>query len=128
MLLLDTCTLLWLAGDPGKLSGKAVDLIRHHADGLFISAISAFEIAVKHRRGGLRLPIEPLEWVPAALKHHGVNELPVTCGIVAASVALPAHHNDPADRIIVATAQIEDLTILSPDKLIGRYEGTRVQW
>ena len=128
MLLLDTCTLLWLAGDPTKLSGHAADLIRHHADGLFVSAISAFEIAVKHRRGGLRLPMEPQEWIPAALKHHGVNELPVTCRIAAASVALPAHHNDPADRIIVATAQIEDLTILSPDKLIRRYEGTRVQW
>lgn len=118
----------WLAGDPSKLSEKATDLIRQHGDSLFISAISAFEIAVKHRRGALRLPMEPGDWIPAALKHHGVNELPVTCRIAAASAGLPPHHNDPCDRMIVATAQIEDLAILSPDQMIRRYEGVRVWW
>lgn len=128
MLLLDTCTLLWLAGDPSMLSEKATDLIRQHADGLFISAISAFEIAAKHRRGALRLPMEPGDWIPAALKHHGVNELPVTCRIAAASAALPSHHNDPCDRIIITTGMLENLTILSPDSLIQRYEGARIRW
>ena len=128
MLLLDTCTLLWLVGDPARLSSQATDLIRQRADSLFISAISAFEIAVKHRRGGLRLPMDPQEWIAAALKHHGVNELPVTCRIAALSASLPAHHNDPCDRMIVATAMTEDLTILSPDHLIRRYEGVRVEW
>jgi len=128
MLLLDTCSLLWLAADPSKLSPKARDSIRESADGLFMSSISAFEIAVKHRRGALRLPMEPSAWIAHALQHHGINELPVTCRIAALAVALPPIHNDPCDRMIVATAQVEALPILTPDSLIRAYPGIQVVW
>jgi len=128
MLLLDTCTLLWLAGDQSRLSAKAKELIGQHADSLFLSAISAFEIALKHRRGGLRLPIEPQAWTALALQHHGITEVPTTCRIAVQATELAALHNDPCDRMIIATAKIEGLQILTPDPLIRAYPDVQVQW
>lgn len=128
MLLLDTCTLLWLAADESRLSEKARDLIRENADGLFVSAISAFEIAVKHRKGALRLPLPPRSWFPQVTKHHGVGELPVTSQVALLSAELPPLHNDPCDRIIVATAQAERLPILTPDPLIRAYPEAETCW
>ncbi len=128
MLLLDTCTLLWLAADQARLSDKVKGLIRDRADSLFISSITAFEIAVKSRRGALQLPLEPQEWVARALEHHGINELPVTSSIFIRSAGLPLLHNDPCDRVIVATAQLEGLCILTPDALIRAYPNTCTDW
>ncbi len=128
MLLLDTCTLLWLAGDQKGLSATARALIADNADGLFVSAISAFEIAVKHRGGRLELPIEPSEWFPAALKHHGINEVPVDSCVAIRATELPPLHRDPCDRIIIATAQIESLRILTPDQRISAYPDADVRW
>ena len=128
MLLLDTCTLLWLAADEARLSDPARELIRENADSLFVSAISAFEIAVKHRKGALRLPVAPGSWFPHIVQHHGIQELPVTSGIAILSAELPLLHNDPCDRIIVATAHTERLRILTPDPLIRAYPGTEVCW
>jgi PIN domain nuclease of toxin-antitoxin system len=128
MLLLDTCTLLWLAADQARLSMRAKDLIRERADSLFISSITAFEIAVKSRRGALQLPLEPQEWVARALEHHGINELPVTSQIFVRSASLPLLRNDPCDRVIVATAQLEGLCILTPDALIRAYPNVSTDW
>ena len=128
MLLLDTCTLLWLAADRKKLSDRAAELIGSHPGALFLSAISAFEIGVKHRKGGLELPMGAPEWIELALAHHGVTEVAVDCAIAAASTELPALHADPCDRIIVATALLRNLTILSPDPLLGQYPDVRTAW
>jgi PIN domain nuclease of toxin-antitoxin system len=128
MLLLDTCTLLWLAADQARLSARAKDLISGHPDALFVSAISAFEIAVKSRRGALKLPLEPQEWFAKALEHHGINEIGVTSSTFIRSAGLPLLHNDSCDRVIVATAQLEGLCILTPDALIRAYPDTRTDW
>lgn len=128
MLLLDTCTLLWLAADQAKLSRQATTLIVEHGDALFVSAISAFEIGVKHRRGGLVLPMPVSSWIHAVLDFHAVVEIPVDCRIAAASTELPPLHNDPCDRMIVATARVHNLTIVTPDPLITQYPDARVAW
>jgi PIN domain nuclease of toxin-antitoxin system len=128
MLLLDTCTLLWLASDPSRLSGTARDLIREHADGLFLSAISGFEIALKTRKGALRLPMEPQRWIALSMRHHGINEVPLTCRICVLAAELPLLHNDLCDRLIVATSQVEGLPLATPDPLIHAYPGIDVRW
>jgi PIN domain nuclease of toxin-antitoxin system len=127
-LLLDTCTLLWLVAERGRLSARAKRLIAEHAGSLFLSAISAFEIALKHRKGRLTLPLTPANWIASVLEFHGVVEIPVDCDIAARSVALPQLHDDPCDRIIVATAQARGLTILTPDPLIRAYRPTGCEW
>jgi PIN domain nuclease of toxin-antitoxin system len=125
--LLDTCTLLWLADDQNRLSARARDAIAAEAGSLFISSITAFEITTKHRRGALRLPMEPVDWITEALEHHGIADIPVDWRIAERSASLPLHHKDPADRLIVATAMVTGLAILTPDPLIRAYD-VKVIW
>ena len=127
MVLLDTCTLLWLAADHSKLSQAALEALAT-ADTIFVSAISAFEIGIKSRKGALSLAMEPEIWYQTALDFHGLREIGVSGQIVARSTSLQPLHADPCDRIIVATAQIHRLTILTPDPLIKAYPQTDVLW
>lgn len=128
MILLDTCTLLWLASDQGRLSSDAVRLIREQAGFLFASAITAFEIGLKARRGLLGLPLPAERYYLEALASHGIREIAVDGVIAARSTGLPPLHADPADRILVATAQRHSLTLLTPDPRIRGYPDTRVVW
>jgi PIN domain nuclease of toxin-antitoxin system len=122
MLLLDTCALLWLVGDKRKLTAKVQRLFQLPETRLYVSAISAFEISVKARRGALVLPLPPDTWYTEALAFHGLEEIPVTGAIAARSAMLPPHHMDPCDRIIVATAQNAGIEVVTPDKMIAKYE------
>ena len=128
MVLLDTCTLLWLASAQEQLSAAARRLMQQHASSLFVSAITAFEIGVKHRKGRLTLPLDPPQWFGEAVEFHGLRESPVTGRIAAGSTQLPPLHADPCDRIIVATALEHDWTIITPDPLIRQYLGVTVVW
>lgn len=128
MVLLDTCTLLWVASTPDKLSPTARQTIRSSAGSIYVSAISSFEIALKHRRGALTLPLPPEEWLAEVVKLHGFTEAPISSRIAARSALLPLHHNDPADRILVATAKELGAPIVTPDALIKAYSGIRVIW
>ena len=128
MLLLDTCTLIWLASDLDKLSGIAKNAIRRHAEELFVSAISAFEIAVKCRNGKLLLPQSPSEWFPGVIEFHGIREIPVSAAIAISSINLPQLHNDPCDRMIIATAQLHTMKIVTCDNLIRAYKEAVVVW
>jgi PIN domain nuclease of toxin-antitoxin system len=128
MILLDTCALLWLASDQKKLSVKAKKEIERNARTLFVSAISAFEIAIKDRNKKLELPFPPLEWFSEALDFHGIREIPITSSIAIASVLLPPLHNDPCDRIIIATSQLNGMKIITCDPLISRYKQVEVIW
>lgn len=128
MVLLDTCTLLWLAADQQRLSADAKATITQNAGELFVSSISAFEIAIKASRGKLDLPMEAGDWFSKATEFHGVDEIPVNSDIAIRSVQLPWLHNDPCDRLIVATALRNDMAIITCDSLIAQYENVRVVW
>lgn len=128
MLLLDTCTLLWLVADKKALSPRARELIADPKQRLFVSAISAFEIGVKHGRRALTLPLPPDVWYQQALEFHGVEEVPVTGRIAAQATLLPRLHTDPCDRIIVATAQLNGIMVLTPDAHIRRYPDVETAW
>ena len=128
MLLLDTCVLIWLATDHTKLSKNAIKLISKNAGKLFISSFTSFEIAIKHQKKKLTLPVSPERWMPEILEHHGIVEIPVDSEIAVFSVNLPQLHNDPADRIIIATSMIKKIDILSPDAIIKKYPNVVIQW
>ena len=128
MLLLDTCAVLWLADDQDRLSDRAKAALEESAGSLFVSAISAFEIAHKQRSGKLELPLEPAEWYSQALKSHGLTEIPITGEIASVAVDLPPIHRDPCDRFIVATAQLENLAVVTADEIIPRYPDVKVLW
>ena|SRR3990167_3797712 len=128
MLLLDTCLLLWLVDEQNQLTEKVKKAIINNADNLFISAISALEISLKFNKKLLKLPFMPDVWFAKALKLHGINEIPVNSEIAAVSGLLPPHHNDPFDRILIATAKLNHLVIITPDKHIKLYKEAKVIW
>lgn len=130
MLLLDTCTLIWLASNQNKLSKKAVDLISGHKEGLFISAVIALELGIKTNKEPPQLEFGmPLtEWIQLAMQSHGLVELPINSEIAVISTELPYLHRDPADRLLIATAIKHDLTIVTPDQHISAYPNVKTAW
>lgn len=128
MLLLDTHALVWLASDLSKLPTATRKILRAHAGDLLVSGISGLEIALAVKRGRLELPDHPEAYVSRALDQHGIREIPVTAAIGCRAAALPDVHNDPFDRIILATAQLHHAVILSKDGWMTRYPDIDVVW
>jgi PIN domain nuclease of toxin-antitoxin system len=128
MILLDTCTLLWLAIEPDRLSEAAREGIAAANEFVWVSAISAWEIGWKCRCGKLELRLAPDAWWPRALEQHALKELPISAAIALRSAALPSLHRDPADRFLIATAQEHNLILLTPDAAMQQYPGLRTRW
>ncbi len=126
-LLLDTVAFIWLVEGNARLSDSAQALIADPANEVYLSAASAWEIAIKYAIGRLFLRVPPEEYLPRQRRLHRVESLPVTETAALQVHKLPAHHDDPFDRIIVAQAIMEGLTIVTPDRQINRYP-VRVEW
>lgn len=130
MILLDTCTLLWLIGAPEKLPPAVRLRLESSAreDTVHVSAISAFEIAQKVSKGKLILPSAAGDWWNQALLHAQIKEVPIDSRIALRAASLPPLHSDPFDRLIVATAQELRFTLLTPDPKIHVYPSVRALW
>jgi PIN domain nuclease of toxin-antitoxin system len=121
-ILLDTHVWLWLQVTPERLSDESLALLADPANELFLSAASAWEIAVKVGVGKLTLPAPPDEYVPSRLTSSGTSPLPVELRHALHVANLPAHHRDPFDRLLVAQAQLERMPLLSADRQLAAYE------
>jgi PIN domain nuclease of toxin-antitoxin system len=120
VILLDTCALLWLAEGSPRISEPV--LTRIDAEPIVsVSAISALEIGLKTRSGKLRLPMPPDEWWRAVCEHHSLNVVLVEPATYIRSTELPPIHNDPVDRIIVATAEYLRATVVTADSHFPDY-------
>ena len=128
MILLDTHALVWMASDPDQLSHSAREAIHKFNGRLWISAVSAWEVALLHKRGRLLLPVSPEIFMQRAAARHGLHKLPVTTGLAMAAVALPDIHNDPFDRILIAEALERRCRIATKDAVIPKYPGVSVVW
>jgi PIN domain nuclease of toxin-antitoxin system len=126
-ILLDTCTFLWIAADAPQLSPRSREAFADADNEVFLSAASAWEIAVKHRLGRLPLPEAPESFVPAQRKAHGIEPLPVDEEAALHVAQLPELHRDPFDRMLVAQATLHGLLVLTPDDAIRRY-AVRTLW
>lgn len=120
-LLLDTCTFLWLCEDSPRLSAVARAAFRAQANEVMLSAVSTWEISVKHALGRLPLPQPPHHWVPAQREAHAIEPLPLTEEATLHAHRLPAFHADPFDRLLVCQALAEGLCILTPDAMVSQY-------
>lgn len=118
--MLDTCALIWLVNDGGELSRKALRAIER-ANVVYVSAASAIEIGCKHSLGKLHLPMTPNKWYSKALDVHDIVEIPIDGEIGLASASLPPIHKDPADRLIIATAKLRDLYVVTRDRRFEEY-------
>jgi len=121
-ILLDTHAFLWAVMGSERLSARAREMMTDPANDLLLSAASAYEIAVKAAKGHLQLPEEPATYIRTRVATLGLRELAVTVEQVAAAAALPPIHADPWDRLLVAQARLEEIPILTADRMIRRYE------
>jgi PIN domain nuclease of toxin-antitoxin system len=119
-MMLDTCGLLWLAGDSKRLSRPTLRQI-NQAPAVYVSAISGFEIALKAAQGKLTLPLPPHAWFEQVVAHHGLAVLALELGVCIAAAQLPPIHDDPCDRFIIATAQLNHLAVVTTDERFAEY-------
>jgi PIN domain nuclease of toxin-antitoxin system len=115
-LLLDTEALIWWDGNDARLGGHARASIQDATD-VYVSAASAWEVVIKTALGKLRATRR----VADAVDESGFTELPVTFAHAEAVGDLPLHHSDPFDRVIIASAVVEGLTIVTSDRRFESY-------
>jgi PIN domain nuclease of toxin-antitoxin system len=111
-----------MAAAPERLSSDARALVETTEHELFLSAASAWEIAIKHALGKLRLPEPPARYVPRRLGTLGTSPLAIEHAHALRVATLPLHHRDPFDRLLVAQAQVEDVPILTADSAFDAYD------
>jgi len=118
-LLLDSHAFIWACNEPEKLSTKERECIQSADNVVFISVATAWEIAIKTSLGKLQFPIERLLGMARALNF---EPLLVSFEHAARAGSLPRHHNDPFDRMLVAQAMTEGLTLVTADRILSKYE------
>lgn len=120
-IILDTCALLWLVSGDNKLSENAKKTIKR-ASVAFVSAISAWEISLKYREKKLILPIPAEEWFLTAVEKHSLIIAPLSISVLCKANELPFYHRDPADRFIIATAILENTSVITADTKFTKYD------
>jgi PIN domain nuclease of toxin-antitoxin system len=91
------------------------------ANEVFLSVVSAWEIAVKHSLGTLRLPLPPIEFIPSQRDAHGIATLPLSEEEVLYLPKIPKLHRDPFDRMLICQAIVNGFAVLTPDDLVSQY-------
>jgi PIN domain nuclease of toxin-antitoxin system len=120
--LLDTHTFLWWNIDDPQLSTIAKEIIADGSNEIFLSAATAWEIAIKAARGRLVLPEDPTRYVSNRLNLHGFQALPIQIQHAAQVYKLPMNHADPFDRLLIAQSQLESMPLITVDADIRKYE------
>lgn len=119
--LLDTSVFLWSVGPLKNLNKHAQDLLSQGREEFYLSAATAWEIAIKSAVGKLKLPEPPEKLVPNSVRLLGLRPLHITQIHALGVAGLPAHHQDPFDRILIAQARIEDMVLMTTDHMFSQY-------
>jgi PIN domain nuclease of toxin-antitoxin system len=122
-LLLDTHILLWATSEPERLSEATRSLFENPDNELVFSAVSLWEIAIKTSRGRDDFRIDA-GWLRRGLFDNGYAELPMNGAHAARVTGLPPIHKDPFDRMLVAQATVEGLTLVTSDPAVANYPGS----
>ncbi|MFU8893944.1 MAG: type II toxin-antitoxin system VapC family toxin [Luteolibacter sp.] len=124
--LLDTCTFLWLALDPGRISPAARQILDDPRTMPRLSQASVLEIVLKYRAGKLPLPSCPESWIPTRRQFFRIEDLTLGEQVIYRSGSLPDVHEDAFDRLIAAHAIETGSTILSPDAPLSLLGASRI--
>jgi len=111
-----------MESEPERLGHKAVETVESAQTELYLSAASSWEIAIKYALGKLKLPMPPARYVPDRLRRSNIISLPVRSEHALAVADLPLIHRDPFDRMLVAQAVTEKMTLITADSLVARYD------
>jgi len=125
--LLDTSVFLWALGPYEMLSQEVQDILDSGKHDLYLSAASSWEIAIKSSLNKLSLPEPAAQYIPNMLTTTGIRSLMISHVHALGVADLPSHHTDPFDRMLVAQAQQERMTLLTSDKEILKYD-VRTMW
>lgn len=121
-LLLDTQCWLWWFSQPEKLSTEAIEQIADETNELWFSVASVWEIGIKVAIGKLPLPEQIDNYIFARMTQLGARSLEITASHALRAAALPLHHRDPFDKMLIAQAQNENMTLMSADSMFNQYE------
>ncbi len=121
-ILLDTHVLIWAAGKSEQLKPAVRAILADPDEQVFVSSISAVEIAIKWSRGRLKLPKHPFEFISEVLERASISQLAVTVRDACAVGDLPYYHKDPFDRILVAQAKTNGLRLMTADQTLEKYD------
>jgi PIN domain nuclease of toxin-antitoxin system len=121
-LLLDTQCWLWWFAQPERLNEEVIAQIADENNELWLSVASIWEIGIKVAIGKLPLP-DPLDsYISSRMAQLRVRSLEITASHALQSAALPLHHRDPFDRMLIAQAQIEEMMLVSADSMFNKYD------
>lgn len=120
--LLDTHVFLWWNDNSPKLTEDARKFIEDGENDLFVSVATAWEIAIKYRKGHLELPEPPEKFVPSRIIKHGFIPLPIELTHAVHVRTLPLIHGDPFDHLLIAQCQIEELKLITKDGMMSKYD------
>ena len=120
--LLDTCSFIWLAMIPEKLSAQVQSLINDQGNSFLISDASIWEICLKWKAGKIKLPSPPRMWIFEQRKIWDLRRLVTDIEHYFRVSELPLIHRDPFDRILVAQAMEKNITLLTCDSEIAKYQ------
>jgi len=126
-LLLDTCTLLWCASDPDRLSGPAMEAVTNERNDLVLSVVSGWEIKIKAGLGKLTLPGSPNEFLDSAFVDLRLAPIALEWSDLRAFERLAGSHRDPFDRLLACQALARDIQIITPDRQFAEM-GATVLW
>ena len=119
--LLDTVTWLWSVGPLEKIGRTGLEILSDGKAEVYLSAASSWEIAIKAQLGKFDLPEPPASYIPNRLAQQGIRSLSITQVHAVKVYDLPRVHADPFDRLIIAQAIVEDMTVLTADRAFGKY-------
>ena len=119
--LLDTKVFLWMMAEPGRIGPRTTEVLTKDGSELYLSAASAWEIAIKFRLGRVRLPQRPLLYVPERMAAAQILHLPISASHALAASQLDDHHTDPIDRLLVCQAKEERMRFITTDTTLDRY-------
>lgn len=122
-LLIDTHIFVWIFIEPRRFSPKARAFLEDtDSNQFFLSDASAWEASIKFGLGKLKLPEKPELFFPDRVRQAGYRHLPIDLRHVAKVYSLPPVHGDPFDRLLISQSKIENMTIISSDRIFKRYK------
>jgi PIN domain nuclease of toxin-antitoxin system len=119
--LLDTKVFLWMMAEPDRIGPRTMEILGKDGPELYLSAASAWEIAIKFRLGRVQLPQRPLLYVPERMAAAQIHHLPIDARHALAASQLDDHHTDPIDRLLVCQAKEERMRLISSDPSLDTY-------
>lgn len=119
--LLDTMVWLWSVGPVENIGDAGLQILEDGSLDVYLSVVSSWEIAIKTRLGKYKLPESPDRYLPKKLAQQGIRPLQVTLDHSLKVASLPLHHHDPFDHLLIAQAIVEQMVILTSDRVFAKY-------